>query len=207
MDEPTWCTTTVRVEMILQHWILHIGYTAIFLLVLGESAGLPIPGETALLIGSTLAGAGGPFHLSWVIVAGISGAILGDTIGYWMGRRGGRPIIERIQRRFHLNRSILEKTEKYFHRHGVLTVILSRFAAFLRILTPLLAGVSGMSPVSFISANIFGGCLWAVIVCLIGRTFGSHLELVTKTIHEIGWVVPGVIVSLSIAAVYRKLFR
>ncbi len=145
--------------MIFQEWILHVGYTAIFLLVLGESAGLPIPGETALLIGSALAGTGNQLLLTWVIVAGISGAILGDNIGYWIGRRSGRPILERIQWRFQFSRSTFERTERFFQRHGIWTVILSRFAAFLRVFTPLLASVSGMSPVSFMIANIFGGCV------------------------------------------------
>jgi membrane protein DedA with SNARE-associated domain len=193
--------------MIPQEWILHVGYIAIFLLVLGESAGLPIPGETALLIGSALAGTGSQLLLTWVIVAGICGAIFGDNIGYWIGRRSGRPILEQMQRRFRFSRSTLERTERFFQRHGTWTVILSRFAAYLRVFTPLLAGASGMSPVSFMSANIFGGCVWVILVSVIGHTFGSHLEFLEKAIQEIGGVIVAVIAILIIIVVYRKLFR
>ena len=108
------------------------GYAVVFVGVLLENAGLPVPGETALLAGAALSRSGTLF-LPWVVATAIVGAILGDNIGFMIGRRGGRALVERFGPKIGLTPPRLEQFDAFFERHGAKTVFIARFVTGLRV--------------------------------------------------------------------------
>ncbi len=183
--------------MSIQHLIQILGYPAVFLLVMGESMGIPLPGETALLIASAFSGMSHQLSLWGIMGAGAAGAIVGDNIGYWLGRRGGRPLLEKLTGKFHLKKKHLERAEEFFARHGGKTVFFGRFVMFLRVFAALLAGVSHMRYRTFLIYNALGGIVWAGLVSFLGHTFGKSLPLLEKRLTESGWII-AVLVVLGI---------
>ncbi|MEV1246105.1 DedA family protein [Nonomuraea sp. NPDC050022] len=132
-------------------------------LVIGiESLGIPLPGEI-VLVSAALLSAKGVVSPVWVGVCASAGAIVGDSIGYAIGRKGGRPLFERLGRRFpkHFGPGHIGKAEHYFDRFGVWAVFVGRFIALLRILAGPLAGALRMPYWRFLIANVLGGIVWA----------------------------------------------
>lgn len=177
-----------------------VGYPLVFLLIMGESAGVPLPGETAVLVAAGAAGAGKGFNVWLVFAFAAAGAIAGGIIGYWIGRRGGRALLERFSRRRWFKKDHIEKVEKFFARHGGKAVFFGRSVSYVRMLTALMAGVSRMYFPRFLFYNAIGSITWAAVVSFVGYKFGRHLPFVEKVIDEIGWGV--LIAVLCIAAVY-----
>lgn len=190
--------------MDLQSIIQTVGYPAVFFFIMGESAGVPMPGETAVLIASAAAGANGTFNIWAVIAVAAAGAICGDTMGYWIGRRGGRPLIERMMRRFHVNPEHLTRAEGFFAKHGGKAVFFGRSVSYLRVLSALLAGVSHMHYPKFLFYNAAGGIVWAFTVGMIGHTFGKNWPLIETYIGRIGW---GALVVIGVVVIAVLLFR
>jgi membrane protein DedA with SNARE-associated domain len=120
-----------------------IGYPVLFALIFAESAGVPLPGETALVTAGVLAG-GGHLSLALVIVVAIAAAVMGDTIGYWIGRRGGRAVLLHRGPLAAHRAHALTQGERFFGRHGAKTVFLGRFVPGVRVVAAALAGASAM---------------------------------------------------------------
>src|SRR5215208_626492 len=148
--------------------IEHYGYLVILFGVMLESTGVPLPGETILLASGVLVQRG-HLDLGDVIAFGILGAVLGDQIGYWVGREGGRPFVLRWGR-----------YEAFFDRHGGKAVFLARFFSGLRVFGALVAGISRMRWWTFILYNALGGAVWATAVVLLGYFLGSSIGLVER---------------------------
>jgi undecaprenyl-diphosphatase len=148
-----------------------VGYGALFALVFAESAGLPVPGETALLGAGALAGAG-HLLLPIVIAVGAIAAILGDNLGYWIGRRGGRVILLRDGRFAGHRRRAVAKGDAFFARHGAKTVFLGRWVPGVRVVGAVLAGASAMPWRVFLFYNATGALVWAASVSTIAAVFG-----------------------------------
>jgi membrane protein DedA with SNARE-associated domain len=131
----------------MPEWLVDLfaryGYTVVFVGVFLENTGLPVPGETALLAGAALAHFG-RLSLGWVIVTAIVGATLGDNLGFAIGRRYGRGIVERHGWRIGLTRPRLAQFDRFFERHGARTVFIARFITGLRVFGAVLAGASGL---------------------------------------------------------------
>ncbi len=160
------------------------GYVVLFLLVSLESLGIPVPGETALVTAAALAALG---HLSIyaVVTTAVAAAILGDNGGYWIGRRGGIPLVRRYGRLIRLNESHLRRAHAFFERHGPKTVFLGRFIALLRTWTAVLAGAARMPYGTFMLYNALGGVCWSVIFGTLGYVFGRNLPQLERYIgHE-----------------------
>lgn len=139
----------------------NLGYTVLAALVAGESAGLPIPGETALVSASLLARTGA-LSLPLVIGAAAFAAIIGDNVGYWFGRRGGRRALTARRGPFrHHRQRLLDHGETFFARHGGKAVVLGRFVAGVRVVTAVVAGASRMPVGRFMIANAVGAFAWA----------------------------------------------
>lgn len=149
-----------------------MGYPGIAAIVGLESAGLPLPGETTLIAASYLAATG---HLSLPLVIGSAalGAIVGDSIGYAIGRKGGRRFLERRGRWLGVTPEKLAKADRYFARHGAKTVFFGRFVALLRILAGPLAGASKMPYRRFLAANVAGAVTWATTMGTLAFFFGK----------------------------------
>jgi membrane protein DedA with SNARE-associated domain len=144
--------------------LLSYGLYLLFLLIAVESAGVPLPGETALITAAILSERGQFHSIWWVIVIAATAAIVGDNIGYWLGRKGGRALLRRIPIvRDHFEK-VLPRAERFFQRHGPKTVFLGRFIAVLRVTSAWLAGMSHMSWWKFLLWNALGGIVWAILV-------------------------------------------
>ncbi|MEZ5080178.1 MAG: VTT domain-containing protein [Thermoleophilia bacterium] len=149
-----------------------IGYGALAALVGAESAGLPVPGETALLTAALLAAAG---HLSIPLVIGVAAAaaIVGDNIGYWIGRKGGRRALVASRGPFRAHRQrALERGEAFFARHGSKAVFVSRWIPGVRVVAAVVAGATRMPIRGFAVANALGALAWAATTALVVYTLG-----------------------------------
>jgi undecaprenyl-diphosphatase len=169
------------------------GYAVVFFGVFLENTGLPVPGETMLLAGSALAHSG-TLSLRWVIVTAIAGAILGDNLGFFIGRRGGRKVAERYGPRIGLTAAQLNEFDRFFQRHGPKTVFLARFITGLRVVGAVLAGGSGLSWRSFQLYNASGAVVWSTAVAMAGFALGRSwevLEVWVGRLSLVGLVVGG----------------
>jgi membrane protein DedA with SNARE-associated domain len=178
----------------VQHWLVSLPPIAVYLLVAGvigvESMGVPLPGEI-VLVSSALLAATGVVEPEWVATAAATGAIVGDSIGYAVGRRGGRPLLARLGRRFprHLGPAQLARAEQSFARHGVWAVFFGRFVALLRILAGPLAGALHVPYRRFLVANAAGGLVWAFGTTYLLFTVGRAAEHWLKDISWAGLVL------------------
>ncbi|MBF5033552.1 MULTISPECIES: DedA family protein [unclassified Micromonospora] len=196
----------------VQHWLAALPPGLICLLVgvvIGvESMGIPLPGEIVLVSAALLAATGvvGP---EWVAAAAATGAILGDSIGYAVGRRGGRPLLERLGRRFpkHLGPAHLARAELSFARHGVWAVFFGRFVALLRILAGPLAGALRVPYRRFLVANAAGGLVWAFGTTYLLFYVGQAAEHWLKDISWAGLVLAVLAGVASTAWLRRRAKR
>ena len=154
----------------LTNLLNNYGYIAVTLIVMIESSGIPLPGETMLLLASFTAGADPHSHLSipFVIACAALGAIVGDNIGYYVGRTWGRAFVQRFGKYLFLRQDHLDRAEKFFAKHGDKTVFFGRFIAVLRAWSAFLAGVNHMRWRTFLIFNAAGGILWATIFGTLG---------------------------------------
>jgi membrane protein DedA with SNARE-associated domain len=144
----------------------------LFVLLALESFGLPVPGETALIACSVLASQGS-LSIVWVIVVGVAAAIIGDNLGYWAARKGGRPLLERHRLTRGYAEKYLPRGERFFAKHGGKAVFFGRFVAVLRVTAAWIAGISHMHWWRFLMWNAFGGIVWATGVSLISYYLGD----------------------------------
>jgi len=155
------------------------GYPLLFVLVMSESSGVPIPGETALIAAAVLASQG-KLEIAFVIVVAAAGAIVGDNIGYLIGRKGGRWLLERPGAFYRQRQEVLRVGEPFFERHGPKAVFFGRFLLGLRIWASWLAGATRMHWRSFAMWNALGGITWAtavgLVAYLLGNSAGSAVE-------------------------------
>jgi len=151
--------------------VSHIGYPLLFLVVMAESSGVPIPGETGLIAAAVLASKG-TLQIEVVIPLAAAAAIVGDNIGYLIGRRGGRWLLERPGRYRRQRHQALQTGETFFERHGPKAVFFGRFLLGLRIWASWLAGATHMPWRSFVFWNACGGICWATAIGLIAYFIG-----------------------------------
>src|SRR5215213_7699544 len=179
------------------------GYLLILFGVMLESTGVPLPGETILLAAGVLAQRG-HLDLGDAIVFGILGAVIGDQIGYWVGREGGRPFVLRWGRYIFITPERLGRTEAFFGRHGGKAVFLARFFSGLRIFGALVAGISRMRWGTFILYNALGGAVWATAVILLGYFLGSSIGLVERWLGRVSILLIGLLVfGIVLYLIYR----
>ena len=172
--------------MSLHHLVATYGYWAVFALVALESIGIPLPGETILIVASAL---GGKYHqLSvWGIFAvASSGAIIGDNIGFWIGDRGGYPLLRRYGRYVRLDEGRLKVGRYIFDRHGGKVVFFGRFVSVLRTYAAFLAGTNRMRWRAFLLFNAAGGIVWSAIYSFTAYYAGSTLR---RSSHQIDIIV------------------
>jgi membrane protein DedA with SNARE-associated domain len=154
--------------------LLDYGLVLLFLAVAIESAGVPIPGETTLIAAAFLSRPEHNNYSLWsVIVVGAAGAIIGDNVGYWLGRVGGRALIYRFAFTARYADKALPPSERFFEKHGAKTVFFGRFIALLRVTSAWLAGISHMPWWRFSLWNAAGGIVWAAGVSLLTYQAGK----------------------------------
>jgi membrane protein DedA with SNARE-associated domain len=178
----------------MTHELETYGLVLLFVLVAIEGCGVPLPGETALITAAVLA-AGGHFNIAEVIGVAAVAAIVGDNTGYWIGRLGGRRLLERTPIVRDAMPRFLPRGERFFERHGPKTVLVARFVAGLRITAAWVAGISHMPWRRFVVYNGVGGTLWATTIGLASYWFGK--KAVDAITHYGVWAVV-VIVALAV---------
>ena len=177
-----------------------------------ESAGIPFPGETMLLLASFSAATIVPqLHIGLIIAFAALGAIIGDNIGYYIGRTGGHALVERYGRYVFLKPQHLKRAEQFFEKHGNKTVFFGRFIAVLRTWAAFLAGVNHMRWGTFLFYNAAGGILWAItfgtIGFVAGRVFHDKFAQVEQIARDISWIGAVVIVVVIMGAYLLIRFR
>jgi membrane protein DedA with SNARE-associated domain len=156
--------------------VANYGYIAVFLVIFLESAGIPLPGETMLITGAIIAGAGKGLNIYVVIAVAAAAAILGDNMGYWVGRRWGLSLLLRYGRYIHLDERKLKLGQYLFMRHGGKIVFIGRFVAVLRVFAAVLAGANAYDARRFFMWNALGGIFWAGVIGALGFQFGKQVE-------------------------------
>ena len=150
----------------MTHFFVTHGLPLLFVVVMLESFGLPLPGETALIAFGVLASEG-HYSIVWVIVLAAAGAIIGDNLGYWLlGRLGGRALFRRWRWLERYSDRVLPRAERIMARHGGKTVFFGRFVAVLRVGAAAVAGLAHMNWWRFLFWNASGGVVWATTVGL-----------------------------------------
>jgi len=184
--------------------LLAHGLILLFALVAIESAGVPLPGETALATAAILAERG-HYSLVAVIAVAAAAAIIGDNVGYWIGRKGGRGLLRRTPIVRDYFEHALPPAERFFRRHGAKTVFLGRFIAILRVTAAWLAGIAHMRWWRFLLWNAAGGIVWAALVSVVAYKFG---DAAAKAISRYGLVGAIVVVVVAILGfVVVKVWR
>lgn len=186
-----WIVETAR------HLLHHYGYWAVLCTLLGENAGLPLPGETILILASFAAYRGHHLKLPWVILVAICACIMGDNIGYWIGRRGGRPLLERYENLFHIRGETIRAGEEFLERRGALAIFLARFIAGMRIVAGPLAGVLRMDWKRFLLANAAGATAWVTVIACSSYFFGSQYHAMLRVLKETEIVVLVVVIAAA----------
>src|SRR5438067_850574 len=164
----------------VKHLIEVAGYPLLFLLVMSESSGIPVPGETGLITVSVLASQG-KLEIAVVIGLAAAGAIIGDNIGYVIGRKGGRWLLERPGMLHRQRLQVLTVGEPFFDRHGPKAVFFGRFLLGLRVWASWLAGATRMPWRSFLLWNALGGICWATVIGLLSYYLGHAAGDAVKT--------------------------
>jgi undecaprenyl-diphosphatase len=183
--------------------IAQYGYLIVFFGVLLESCGVPLPGETILMAAGATAQQG-HLDLGDALIFGILGAVVGDQIGYWVGREGGRPFVLRWGRYVLVTPERLARAERFFARHGGKAVFLARFVAGLRIFGALVAGISRMRWRTFFFYNALGGMLWATATVMVGYLLGGSLDLIERWAGRASLLLLGlVLLGLAFYFSYR----
>ncbi len=182
----------------LNSLVINYGYLAVFLGVGMESIGIPVPGETILILAGTYAGL--THHLNPVVIVGAAaaGAIIGDTIGFWVGDKGGYRLLRRYGSTIRFDEPKIKVAKLLFALHGGKVVFFGRFVAVLRTYAAFLAGVTRMHYRRFLLYNASGGIVWAAAYGFGAYYFGKTLERISGVLT---WVFVGLAVAVTVGAV------
>ena len=183
--------------------VVQYGYWAVGAALLLENAGIPVPGETILLLASFLAYSESDLRLPWIMVVATIAATLGDNLGFVLGQRGGRPLLARYQSVFRIRTSTIERGEWLFARYGAVTIFFARFVFGMRIIAGPLAGVLRMPWKKFAVYNFLGAALWVSVISCVGYFFGRHWEKLERGMKRFD-VVAAVVVVLAAFFLWRR---
>lgn len=172
------------IEQFITEFIRY-GYWAVFFGVMLENAGLPVPGET-ILLGAAYFAFQGHFQIEWVILIAFASAVMGDNIGFWIGRLLGRRVLEKYGKYVGLSESRLRALDLFFETRGPKLVFVARFIAFFRVFTALFAGSSKMAWPTFLKFNVLGALLWSIVIGGLGYLFGSMDDLIDSWLAKVG---------------------
>lgn len=187
---------------IISHALLHWGYFALFVGVFGEDAGLPLPGESVLMLASFLAHKTHRLDLPLLILVGIAAAILGDNLGYFVGKRLGRRLLRWLRDKFNLEDDLVTAADQ-IRRHGPATIFWSRYVVGLRTVAGPVAGALGMDWKQFLLYNALGAVTWVTGMSLIGYALAARFASLLGYIEKASWVV-GCTVFIAGAILWRR---
>ena len=184
----TRCSVQGTLQIINQHGALgQFGYFGLFGIIFLESMGLPLPGETTLILASGLT-ATGTFHTISIWIVAASAAILGDNVAYLIGVKGGRPLVLRRGKRFGITHERLETAEREMDRRGWIIVFFARFFPLMRQLNGIAAGTTRMHWRTFLIANAAGAIAWGGMWTFLGSWISAHFQIIPWVMHHTGLI-------------------
>ena len=187
----------------LENWLKDWGYLAVFLMIGVESIGVPLPGETMLIVASLYAGSTHNLSIELIVAVAAAGAIVGDNIGYWVGRQGGWRLLRRHGHRVGLDEGKLKLGRYLFLRHGGKVVFFGRFVGILRTYAAALAGANHMPFPRFFVFNASGGIVWASIYGF-GYYYAAHVLKKLNTPLTVAFAVIAVLVFVGFVIFIRR---
>jgi membrane protein DedA with SNARE-associated domain len=188
---------------LLRDFLVHYGYLAVAAILALENAGLPLPGETILLLASFLAYSEHLLRLPVLILVGIIAATMGDNAGFLIGQRGGRRFLDEYQHIFRIKSRTLRRAESIFQRYGAATIFFARFVFGLRVIAGPLAGVLRMPWKKFAIFNFLGATLWVSVMCAVGYLFGRHWQMLMAFFRRIDILI-AVLACILVLYLWRK---
>jgi membrane protein DedA with SNARE-associated domain len=185
------------------------GLLAIFVLMLLESACVPIPSEVTMLFGGALtatafAGEGSELGLWAVVIVGTAGNLIGSWLAYWAGDYGGRPLIDRFGRYLLIRPHEVDKAHAWFEHRGEVTVFVSRLLPVVRTFISLPAGVAEMPFVRFTFYTVLGCLPWCLALTWLGATLGDNWTAVEEILRPIAWLIAIVLVIAAIVVIKHR---
>jgi membrane protein DedA with SNARE-associated domain len=190
----------------LEPTLNHYGYLAVVGLVAIEDFGVPVPGETVLILGAVYAGAG-RLNVALVALLGFLGAVIGDNIGFALGHFGGRRLVERYGRYVFLTPERLDKATDFFERHGGKVIIVARFIEGLRQANGIIAGTTRMHWARFLLFNAIGAALWVALWTSIGYFSGSNINAIYNEATRYSTYLAIAAGVLIVAFIARRVYR
>jgi membrane-associated protein len=187
----------------LRSAVVQYGYFAVGVSLLLENAGIPVPGETILLLASFLAYSEHDLRLPWIFVVATIAATLGDNLGFVLGSYGGRPLLARYQAIFRIQESTIKRGEQLFARYGAPTVFFARFVFGMRIIAGPLAGVLRMPWKRFAIFNFLGAAVWVAVISSVGYLFGRHWDKLESGLKRFDIVVAVIVVVVAVYLWWR----
>lgn len=180
------------------HWLAHIirlalkrwGYLALAAGLLGEDAGVPLPGESVLMFASFISHKSQALDLWAIILVGISAAVTGDNIGFWMGRKLGPRLLQWTRRKLHMGEDI-DVAKDQIQRHGAATVFWARYIFGLRTITGPVAGALDMEWRRFLLFNALGAATWVTAISVGGYLFADEFNSLLGYFEKASWAVSG----------------
>jgi membrane protein DedA with SNARE-associated domain len=190
----------------LEPTLNNYGYLAVAGLVLVEDFGVPVPGETVLILGAVYAGSG-RLSIVLVVLLGFLGAVVGDNIGFAIGRFGGRRLVERWGRYIFLTPERLDKATAFFERHGGKVIVVARFVEGLRQANGIVAGTTGMHWAKFLAFNALGAALWVGVWSAVGYFSGNHITSIYNTASQYSTYLAIAVAVGILALIARHVVR
>lgn len=192
------------VSHLVRSFVTDYGYWAVAVMLLLENSGLPVPGETTLLVASFFAYSEHKLHLGWIIVVATCAATLGDNLGFAIGFYGGRPLLQHYQRLFRIRQEFFERGEALFARYGAATIFFARFIFGMRVIAGPLAGVLRMRWRNFTVFNFLGAVVWVSCIAGAGYLFGQHWRALVRAVTRINIAIVIVVIAIAFYLWWRQ---
>lgn len=187
----------------MQHFIATYGYIAVFLLMLAESACIPVPSELIMTFGGAIAAGAIPgtsLSLAGVIAAGLAGNVAGSYVAWAVGRYGGQPALRRWGHRLWIREHELDRATRWFDRHGARAVLLGRLLPVVRTFISLPAGIAGMAPARFGIYTTIGCVPWTAALAAAGYAVGTNWQSIANGFHAPTYIIAAlIVVAVAIA--------
>ncbi len=196
-------------DQAIRSWVTHWGYLAIAANLIGEDMGLPVPGETALMLSSFLANKGTNLELYYIIPIGIAACTIGDNIGFLIGRKYGRTLIRWVKKVFRQTDEDVAAAKDLIRRHGKKSIFWARFIFGFRTIAGPLAGMLEMEWRDFVLYNFLGAVLWVTTISVFGYLISNEFESLLGYAEKASWIISGTLLTLGYLAWrrYRKNYR
>jgi len=198
----------------VEHFITSHGYLAVYVLMVAEAACIPIPSEVIMLLGGALSGAAfaaaahsRALNVGVVGAVGTAGDLTGACLAYWVGRTGGRPLVERWGRYIRLRTHDMDRATQFFERRGELTVLVSRVIPVVRTFISLPAGIARMRFGRFVAFTIIGSLPWTFSLALAGHAIGNHWHGVANAFKPISYAIAAIAVAAIAVWLVRRSRR